>query len=246
VTLDPALLLPVAVAAFFVGFLKATFGLAVGTLLVPVMVLFWPTRLVFGVIGVQMWMSDYFAIRLFWGKWDARLVKLVIPGFIAGILIGATLLVRLPDYWMRKSLGVVCLVLCGLQALQELRGIGTPSRIGPWAGTGIGIAGGVVSAMFHAGGLIMNLYILSQGVAKVPLVATTIATWIFVNPVKLTSYWVGGVINLKIFLTGLLAAPLTFSGLWLGKRVLEWAPQRAYNLTLLVLSALAALRLLAE
>ena len=212
----------------------------------PVLVLFWPTRFVFGIIAIQMWLSDYFAIRFFWKKWDARLVKLMIPGFFFGIIIGATLLVYMPEYWLRKGLGMVCLLFTGLQAWQEFGGEKQPPRIGLGMGVAIGLLGGTVSALFHSGGLILNLFFLSQGLTKVPLVASIIGVWIFLNPVKLSSYWIGGIVNLKMLVTSLLALPLTLAGTWLGKRALDWAPQRAYNLGVLALSALAAVRLLWE
>ncbi|MBI3128317.1 MAG: sulfite exporter TauE/SafE family protein [Candidatus Tectomicrobia bacterium] len=238
--------LAIAVAAFFVGFFKATLGLAIGLLLVPVMVFVWPTRFVFGIIAVQMWLSDYLALKYFWKRWDGRLVKLVLPGFFFGIILGAYLLVQLPDFWIRKGLGALCLVFAGLQAVREFGRELAPPRLNSWMGVGIGLAGGTMSTLFHSGGLILNLYLLSQGVTKVPLVATVIAVWILMNPVKLTSYWVGGIVNLQMFLACLLAAPLTFAGVWAGKRALEWAPQKAYNLGVLVLAAAAAVKLLAE
>lgn len=243
---DSFYILAVATAAFFVGFFKATLGLAIGTLLVPVMVLFWPTRFVFGIIAVQMWLSDYLAVKFFWKRWDGRLVRLVLPGFFIGVILGAYLLVQLPDYWVRKGLGAICLIFAGLQAVREFGKEISPPRVGPWMGLGIGLAGGTMSTLFHSGGLILNLYALSEGLTKVPLVATIIAVWIFVNPVKVASYWAGGVVNLKMVLTGLLAIPITFAGVWAGKHLLEWAPQRGYNLSVLGLSALAAARLLME
>ena len=244
--LDSFHILAMAITAFSVGFFKATLGLAIGTLLVPVMVFIWPTRFVFGIIAVQMWLSDYFAIKLFWKKWDGRLVKLVLPGLFFGILLGTYLLVLMPDYWLRKGLGAVCLFSAGLQAKREFaREVSIP-RISAWMGHGIGFTAGTVSTLFHSGGMILGLYLLSQGLTKTSLVATVIAIWIFMNPVKLSSYWMGGVVDLTMIVTGILAFPLTFAGLWAGKRALEWAPQRAYNLSVLVLSAAAAAKLLAE
>ena len=244
--LDAFHLLAVVIAAFSVGFFKATLGQTIGSLVVPVMVFFWPTRFVFGVIAIQMWLSDYSAVKFFWKKWDARLVKLVLPGMFFGLIFGTYLLVQLPEYWLRKGLGAACLLFAGLQARREFGKEIPPPRIGPWMGIGIGLAGGTVSTLFHSGGLILNLYLLSQGLTKVPLVATVIAIWIFMNPVKLGSYWVGGVVDLTMILAGIVALPLTIAGTWAGRRVLERIPQRSYNLSVLGLSALAAARLLTE
>ncbi len=89
-------LLAIAVGAFFIGFFKSTFSMACGILLVPFMVMFWPTRFVLGLISVLMWATDYVLIRMFWRQWEGRLIKLVVPGFIGGILISSLPLSRTP------------------------------------------------------------------------------------------------------------------------------------------------------
>jgi uncharacterized membrane protein YfcA len=87
---------------------------------------------------------------------------------------------------------------------------------------------------------------MSQGVRKVSLVATILLTWLFVNPVKLTSYFVGGLANWTIFGMALAMIPLTFAGGWIGRRLLDRFSQKGFNLTLLTLAATSAARLLWE
>ncbi len=237
-------LLAIAVGAFFIGFFKSTFSMACGILLVPFMVMFWPTRFVLGLISVLMWATDYVLIRMFWRQWEGRLIKLVVPGFIGGILIGTTILVALPDFWIKKLIGLGCLVFVVAQGWGELRGGLASPRVGPAAGVGVGLVGGTVSALTHSGGIVLTLYFLSQGIEKTSLVASILVTWLWVNPVKMASYWVGGLVNLPLFLACVAMVPLSFLGGWLGKRLLDRIPQRAFNLTLLALSAVAGARLL--
>lgn len=236
----------IAVGAFGVGFFKSTLSMGVGLVLVPLMVLVWPTRFVMGLIAVHMFLSDYAVIRMFWKEWEWKLARIVIPGFYIGIAIGAYMLVHLPDYWVRKAIGASCLMFVLYQAWVEMSGESPPPSIGRKAGFGIGIAGGTVSALTHSGGLVLTLYLMSQGVQKVPLVATVILTWLFVNPVKLTSFFIGGLANWTIFFIGLGLLPLTFVGGWIGRKVLDCFSQKGFNLTLLALAAASAARLLWE
>lgn len=236
----------IALGAFGVGFFKSTLSMGVGLVLVPLMIFVWPTRFVMGLIAVQMFLSDWAIIRLFWKEWEWDLAKLVIPGFYVGIVIGAYLLVQLPDYWVRKAIGIGCLAFVLYQAWSEWRGEAPAPKIGKGAGFGIGVVGGTVSALTHSGGIVLSLYLLSQGVKKVPLVATIILTWLFVNPVKLTSYFVGGLANWTIFGVGLAMIPLSFTGAWLGRRLLDRLSQKTFNMSLLVLAIVAAARLLWE
>ncbi len=244
--LTPYNLIGMAAGGFFVGFFKSTFSGAIGATLVPVMILFWPTQFVLGLIAVHMVTADWALIRLFWKKWEWRYVILVMPGYFIGIVLGAMLLVRLPDFWIRKSIGMTCLIFGGLQAFGELRGDLPVLRIGRAGGVGLGVVGGIFSSLTHAGGIVMNLFLLSQKVPKLTLVATVLLLWIWVNPLKLASFWVGGLVDLTLFLGCAAMVPLTFTGGWIGKKVLDFIPQRGFNLTILALSGLTAARLLWE
>ncbi len=236
----------IAVGAFGVGFFKSTLSMGVGLVLVPLMILVWPTRFVMGLIAVHMFLSDYAVIRMFWKEWEWNLARIVIPGFYIGIGIGAYLLVQLPDFWIRKAIGASCLVFVPYQAWVEVRGESPTPAIGRKAGIGIGVVGGTVSALTHSGGLVLSLYLMSQGVQKVQLVATIIVIWLFVNPVKLTSFFIGGLANWTIFAAGLAMIPLAFAGGWIGRKLLDRFSQKGFNLTLLALAAASAARLLWE
>ncbi|MDA1001276.1 MAG: sulfite exporter TauE/SafE family protein [bacterium] len=235
---------PIALSAFVVGFFKTTFSMGTGILLVPILVLWWPARFVMGVISVIMWSTDFVTLPMFWRKWEGRLVRLMVPGFVIGIFIGTTLLVNIPEAAFRRVIGAGALIFAGIQAWGEVRG-GLPTpRVGTAAGLGLGILGGTTSALTHSGGLVLSLFYLSQGLEKTAVVASIIATWVFVNPVKVISFWVAGIVNLKIFIACVAAVPLAFLGGWIGKHVLQRLSQRAFNLSLLCLAFVAGLRLL--
>ena len=239
-------ILAIALGAFGVGFFKATLSMGIGLVLVPLMILFWPTRFIIGIIAIHMFTSDYAIIRLFWKKWNWRLAKIVLPGFYVGIIAGTAILASLPDYWIRKSIGAGCLIFAAIQAWSEIKGEISPPRIGRWGGIAIGVVGGTVSAITHTGGTVLTLYLLSQGVEKVTLVATIIITWIFINPVKVGSYYAGGLVTPTLLLAGLAAFPLAFAGGWIGRKMLDRMPQGVFNGSVIVLAAATAARLLWE
>jgi uncharacterized membrane protein YfcA len=239
-------ILAIALAAFGVGFFKATLSMGIGLALVPLMILFWPTRFIIGIIAIHMFTSDYAVIRLFWKQWNWRLAKIVLPGLFVGIIAGTFILVSLPDYWIRKSIGGGCLIFAAIQTWSEFKGEIPPPRIGRWGGLAIGIVGGTVSAITHTGGTVLTLYLLSQGVDKVTLVATVIVIWIFVNPVKVGSYYAGGLVTPTLFLAAIAAVPLAFAGGWIGRKILDRMPQGVFNASVIFLAATAAARLLWE
>ncbi len=239
-------LFAVGIAAFFVGFLKTTFSSGIGVFLVPVLIMFWPTRFIIGIVAVVMWVTDLFALPMFWKQWEARFLRFLVPGFYVGIIIGVYALVRLPDYWLRKGIGVACVCFAALLVWREARGEMQPPPISAAAGVGIGVGGGIISAMFHSGGLVLSLFFISQGLSKTAVVASILGTWFWVNPLKVASLWFGGVVKTQMLVVGFLAFPLAWAGSWCGKRTLERIPQKGFTRIFLLLSIAAALRLLLE
>ena len=239
-------LFAVGIAAFFVGFLKTTFSSGIGILLVPIMIIFWPTRFIIGIVAVIMWVTDFFAIPMFWKQWESRFLRYLVPGFYIGIIIGVYGLVNLPDYWLRKGIGLTCVFFAGLLLWREAQGDMKPPPISPPAGVGIGIGGGIISAMFHSGGLVLSLFFISQGMSKTAIVASIIVVWLWVNPFKVASLWFGGVVQTPMLVAGALAFPLAWAGSWCGKQTLRQIPQKGFIYILLLLSLVTALRLLLE
>ena len=239
-------LLAVGITAFFVGFLKTTFSSGIGIFLVPILIMFWPTRFIIGIVAVLMWVTDFFAIPMFWKQWESRYLRYLVPGFYIGILLGVYALVNLPDYWLRKGIGLTCIFFAGLLIWREMRGEFKPSPISPPAGVGIGIGGGIISAMFHSGGLVLSLFFISQGMSKIAIVASIIVVWLCVNPFKVASLWYGGVVLTPMLVAGFLAFPLAWAGSWCGKQTLRKIPQKGFVFILLLLSLVTALRLLLE
>ncbi len=239
-------LLAVGIAAFFVGFLKTTFSSGIGIFLVPIMIMFWPTRFIIGIIAVLMWVTDFFAIPMFWKQWESRYLRYLVPGFYIGIIIGVYALVNLPDYWLRKGIGLTCVFFAGLFIWRQFQGEIKPPPVSPQAGVGIGIGGGIISAMFHSGGLVLSLFFVSQGMSKTAIVASILIVWFCVNPFKVGSLWYGGVVQTPMLVEGALAFPLAWAGSWCGRQALRKIPQRGFTFILLLLSLITALRLLLE
>ena len=239
-------LFAVGIAAFCVGFLKTTFSSGVGVFLVPAMIMFWPTRFIIGIVAVVMWVTDFFATPMFWKQWEARFLRFLVPGFYVGVAVGVFALVRLTDYWLRKGIGLTCVCFACLLVWRELKGEMKPPPVHPAVGVGVGVGGGIVSAMFHSGGLVLSLFFISQGLSKTAVVASIIITWLWVNPFKVASLWVGGVVQTQMLVAGVLAFPLAWAGSWCGRETLRRIPQKAFTLIFLLLSLVTALRLLSE
>ncbi len=240
------------ICSFFVGFFKSTFTTGIGLVLFPILALIWPTKLILGIIAVLMWVTDYSAGSLFWKKWESSLVKIVVPGYYIGIFLGTFFLIQLSDFWLRKFLGIACIIFSLSQIWNEKQKRESRNKktissqtSASW-GLILGIIGGITSAMFHAGGLILTLFYLNRGLNKVALVATVIFTWFWVNPFKVMNFWYHDLVNKEMILIGILMFPLSFLGSWIGRKFLYLVPQNIFNFGLLFLAIITASKLLIE
>src|SRR5690606_26674838 len=108
---DPTFLIAIGFVSLMIGLSKGGFGAVVVALTTPV--------LTFAVSSVQeavglvlplLLVGDVLALRVYWGKWDMRYIRLLLPMAAVGALVGVYLLANLPDDILRRILGVFSLV----------------------------------------------------------------------------------------------------------------------------------------
>lgn len=239
------LLAAAAIAALVVGFLKTSIAGGVGLLLTPTLSLVLPAPVVLALIAPLMNLSDPLALRFYWRRWDVRQLRLLIPSACAGVAAGTWGLSRLSEPGLRRTIGVVALVLALAQL--ALRGEGRPlfgERPHWLVGVVAGVITGLASVVAHSGGLVVGLYLLGTGLSTAGVVATATALYALTNVVKLLGYWRIGFLTGPILVADLLALPLLLAGAWLGYRVHRVLPRRAFELALIAIALAGAARLL--
>ena len=95
--------------------------------------------------------GDIFAMRFYWREWDMRFIRLLLPASIVGIVIGISLLVSLPDVWLRRILGLFTLAVIAYKfSSDSLRTVEYQHR--NWHGYVAGFTTGLTSALANIGG----------------------------------------------------------------------------------------------
>ena len=90
-------------AALVVGFLRTSIGGGIGLVLTPTLSLVLPPAVVLALIAPLMTLSDPIAVRFFWRRWDAGLLRLLWPSSLVGVVLGAALLASLPEAWLART-----------------------------------------------------------------------------------------------------------------------------------------------
>jgi uncharacterized membrane protein YfcA len=143
-------------------------------------------------------------------------LKWLVPVMFGGVLIGTTILVKVPDEYLRVSLGVFTMAV-GAYGIVNPKLTRTISRL--WV-LPIGLVGGAVASVFGAGGPIYATYLSARLGDKSQVRATTTALISVSAFSRAVIYAVSGlVLNAAVGIGVVLLAPFVWIGVKLGTRI---------------------------
>src|SRR5437899_7408989 len=106
----------------FVGFSKAGFGGGLGMLTTPICVLAFCANgkapaFAIGTLLPLLCAGDAFSIYHYWGKWEPKNLKYLLPGVIVGVVIGVRLMGRFYNRELNIAIGVLAVLVVVFQLL---------------------------------------------------------------------------------------------------------------------------------
>lgn len=237
------------IAAFIIGFSKTGMPGA-GILSISLIALVIPARASTGLILPMLIAGDVFAVAFYRRHADWRHLIHLMPWAFVGIVIGYFMLAAVTDGQLRPMIGIVILVLLGLNELRERwkakegdAGEGSlPAN--PSFAAGMGILGGAVTMLANAAGPIISIYMLAMRLPKTIFVGTGAWYFLVMNCVKVPFSANLGLVNKGSLLMNLALLPVIIAGAILGLLVLKKLPEKSFNRLVVILSALAALKLI--
>ena len=200
---------------FAAYFIRGITGFGSGLIAVPLLVQFLPLTVVVPVILI----TD-FSASITLGvhtrkqiRWD-EIRPLLVFG-ILGVVVGTTLLVKLPTTPLLVTLGALIL-LFGLRSMLNLQRTHKLSR--RWA-VPAGFIGGTVSALFGTGGPPYVIYLNHRLRDKGELRASFTGLFLIEGAVRIVTFLVAGLLlNVSLGLAIVAALPLVALGLYAGNR----------------------------
>jgi uncharacterized membrane protein YfcA len=143
-------------------------------------------------------------------------LKRLVPWMLAGFALGATVLVGVPDAYLRLALGIFSAVI-GIHAIANPTVKHSISSL--WA-VPAGLVGGAVATVFGAGGPIYATYLSGRSTPKDALRAT-VATMIAISAFsRAIIYAVSGLLLHVAILAGVVVlAPFVWVGVAIGRRI---------------------------
>ncbi len=207
-------------AAFFIlllaYFIRGITGFGSGLIAIPLLAHFLPLTFVVPLVLVLDFIASVVLSRHthLQVRWDE--IRSLLPASIAGILIGALLLVNLPREPLLIGLGLF-VIFFGLRYLFNVHSEKPTSR---WWSLPTGLSGGLIGAMFGTGGPPFVVYLSHRLHDKTQLRGTLSGLFMLDGALRIVTFLVMGLLLQTDMLSSiLLALPLLGLGLYLGNRV---------------------------
>nr|WP_300146641.1 sulfite exporter TauE/SafE family protein [Propionicimonas sp.] len=223
--------------ALLVGFAKTAIG-GVAMIAVVLAALVLPTKDSTGVVLVMLLVGDLVAIWTYRRNVDWRLIgRLVIP-VLAGIGLGALFLDWVDGPVLKRTMGVILLVLLVIGLWPDKLAAHRPS-----VGMAYGGLAGFTTMVANAGGPPMNLYLLAAKYDKWRFLGTTAWFFFAVNLTKLPVSIGLGIVRADTALMAAVLAPLVLLGTWVGRVTIKRIEQQTFDRLVTVFVAISALYL---
>lgn len=202
---------------------KGGFGGGLGMASVPVMSWVMAPSHAAAIMLPLLCLMDGIGVWAYRRHWDKRAVLALLPGSMAGIVLGTLAFGWLSDDAVRILLGIVSVLFSLDWFLRPAARVGSgrpPSRV---AGVLLGGAAGFTSTIAHAGGPPANLYLVPLRLNKTVFVGSMTILFAAINLAKLPPYFMIGLFDASIVATILWMIPVAalamLAGVWLHHRV---------------------------
>jgi uncharacterized protein len=178
------------------------------------------------------------------GSW-AQVWRMAPPAML-GVVVGWWLLNRVDDDMARWGIGILILCLLGLKLLMDA-GKQCVLKLVKHQGfaIGMGFTAGVVTMLANAAGPVMTIYLLAQKLDKPQWLGVFSRYFLLMNLFKLPFSFQLGIVNQKTLMTNLLLLPGVIAGVFIGAWLLKRMSQQVFEMVLMILTAVAAVWLIA-
>ena len=236
--MEVVLILIVVYVASLIGTLT---GFGLSTLMIPVLVLFYPMPETLLFVGTIHWVNDLWKLLLFRQgiRWPL-ILSFGIPGVVATIL-AARLLFSIPGAMLARILGVFLIayvIFLLTKSAFRVRQSTVTGAIG-------GALSGFFAGMFGMGGAIRSLFLTAFNLPKAVYLATAGAIAIAIDTPRLGTYvWQGARLEPLLLWGMLLFVPASFLGANASKRLVDKIPGRHFRKVIAVFLFIVGAKLL--
>jgi len=207
-----------------------------------------PARQSTGVILPLLICGDLMAVGTFRRHVRWPYVLRTLPATLAGVVVGFFLLkLPLSEAFFSILIGGVILFLVLVQATRTyFPAMEKEIPAGGPAALGTGIACGVTTMVANAAGPVMAIYLIAVRLPQYEFVGTAAVFFLLVNLIKVPFSLALGLIGRHSLCLNLVLVPAVAAGVLSGRTILAHIPRRFFESLVLVLAAIAAVKLIID
>lgn len=239
---DPTFWAVAVLAVFIVGLSKSGLVGSVGLIGVPLLALVMPARDATGMMLPVLLCMDAVAVWLYRREVNWQILGIMLPGALAGTLLGWALWSVVTDAQVLLAVGIITLMFV-IDALvpirKRLEGL-PPSR--PWGIFWGGVAG-LTSFISHTGAPPYQIYTLPRRMTPAVFSSTTAYFFAILNAMKLVPFYFLGQLSVSNLETAALLVPVGLAGLGIGVFLVRRIDAKTFYRIAYVLIGLLAIKL---
>jgi uncharacterized membrane protein YfcA len=233
--------------AFLVGLSKT--GIAgLGILSVALFALILPARESVGIVLVVLICGDIVAVTAYRRRANWGHLLRLFPWTALGVVLGYFAVGQINDTQIKRLIGGIILAILIVHVVRRRMtssaGQSAEPRVAPWFAPIVGIIAGFTTMVANAAGPVMILYLLGMGLGKMEFMGTSAWFFLAVNLFKVPFSAALGLIYPGSLLIDLPLAPFAVGGALFGRAIIGRLNQQLFETLALVLTAVAAVRLL--
>lgn len=229
---------------FLIGLAKGGLGGTIGILATPLMALVMPATQVIGLLLPVLLIADLFAITAHWKKWNTKLVLLLIPGALLGVIVGTFFLTSISPVALRNFIGIVALLFVGYKLFETRILNSFEYKPHNWHGLLAGGFSAFSSTLAHSGPPPITMYLMMQNVSPRVFVATSALFFTMLNWMKVPSYYMAGLVNFNTLAQIIWLLPLLPLGVWAGKWLTTKVDKVVFDRIIIAVLAMSGILLL--
>ena len=230
--------------AFLIGLSKAGLATGLGMLTTPLVASAMPAREAIGLILPLLCVADVLTMGFYWKQWDWKAIRELQIGGVIGIGLGMFFVSRVSNHSLSLAIGVVGLIMAILLVVRERWYPDHVYKPSLFDGILVGLATGFSSAIAHAAGPIVAIYLLAQRMPKQAFIASNAIFFTVNNLLKVPPYVAAGLITTETLARDVRYLPMLPLGVAAGWAANRLLPQRHFDVAVQVMLLVTSIQLI--
>ena len=233
------------VSVVLVGISKSGFGAGLGVLSLPLMASQAGLNEALAILLPLLIAIDLVGIRRFLKNANWRILKLILPAGLAGLLLGMIFFTVITPKALTLFVGIFIMLFL-IQMLVTSHFDLREAKPYPWLGRLMGLMSGFTGFLAHNGGPPITIFMLREKLSPMVYASTLGIFFTFINFGKLGPYAYLDLLNFKQLATSVILLPCVPVGVYLGFYLAEKISMKWYYRIVQFFLLVASVKLIAD